>query len=427
MSGRVGAIAVTVLAPVGRLDLSLPAGVAVAEVAAELEGRLGIDHLALHTLLGEPLDPDASVEAQIRDGSVLQLVEKAPLRRPVVYDDVVEAMHDAHVLEGVGDARVGRFATLAASSVALGVGIVATFLLPASALAPVGAAAVAVVLLATAVWSSAATPDWATVLVWGAAGYAAAAAHLAGGPSLSASVPSAVALVSACAWVSFERGRAAVIPLGTLGFCGLPFALVEQSSIFDQSSFVEPVEAVLIAELLAAGFATILLPRLALGFARLHNGLNGTEMEAAIDRGRCALLVGVVSLGIILVTLVPWAMATGSADALLAIDVCLGFLLLARSLPRWEMVSVTLVLGSAALFIGVLMATALLESWRLPFAAAGFLGAGALWLVSVLPGRYGVRLTILADWTQWLTRLALLPLSVWAFGALHLAREWTPW
>lgn len=90
---RANVVRVSVVAPEGLIDLSLPALVPVAEVSVELATRLGLDPgLTLHTVLGDRLSPEGTVGAQVADGSVLQVIDAIPVRDPLVHDDVEGAV-----------------------------------------------------------------------------------------------------------------------------------------------------------------------------------------------------------------------------------------------------------------------------------------------------------------------------------------------
>lgn len=359
---RAGPVRVSVLASNGRLDLRLPADVSVAEVSAELSARLGLDSdLALCSVLGAPLDPDHSIGAQITDGAVLQLIHNTAVSDVAVHDDVGEAIRAAQVSDAPLGAVATRAASIAGCGLALVVAVVAALVAPVSSALFVGS--VAIVLFGAAIWCSATAPAWAALFGWAGGAYAAAAVHIAGQPTMSV-----------------------------------------------------PVETTLIAALFGTGCAIIILPRLALAVARLHNGLEGRAVSSAVARGHRALLIGVEGVGVALVLLVPIGVRIGPAGALMAVNVVIGFLLLARSLPGWEIVCADLLLGSVALFAGILVALDSHETWRMPSAVAGVLAAIAFALCGFAPDRLRLRLTWLADGGEWVTRFLLVPLGVWAVG-----------
>ncbi len=234
----------------------------------EVVARLGLGSgLALHTVLGSPLDPEADVGSQIADGAVLQLVEATGLDDLIVYDDVTEAV---------------------------------------------------------------------------------------GG---SASSP-------------VHAGREARHAVNLAGSAILGGVVAGQCVGFD--SWHEPRGHVaLVVALLLAGLVTMVLPRLAMAWAGLSNGLEGSELQAAIPRGRSALVALTALLGCALAVLVPIGTAAGPAAALLAIDVALAYLLFSRPPQR-------------------------------------------------------ARLAWFADGAEWLCRFLLVPLAAWAGGLLTSAQGWTP-
>lgn len=287
MSGAAGSIPVTVVAPVGRLDVSLPAGVSVAEVSAELVARLGLGAgLALHTVLGMPLAGGASIGAQVQHGAVLHLTEATGRSDLVVHDDVGEAVASVQRRRDVID-RATEWIQCAPALV-IGV-LVAQFAAPGT-------------------WS----PD----------------------------------------------------------------------PLFD---------SVLVSMLLVVGVAIILAPRLAVTLAGLSQRPDSSRVAAAVKRGRALLGGFIVGLGGLLVVLVPLGLAAGLAQGVLALDVLLGLMLLARSLCRTA-------LGQEA-------------PDGLPFGTAN-------------RGRW--RLTWVADGLEWLTRFLLVPFAVWAFDLIRWAHAWSP-
>ena len=328
-------IRVSVLAPVGRVDLCLPYGVPVAEVTVELSDRLGLDpELTLCTVLGDRLAPEGTVGAQVTDGAVLQLCDATPLTELVVHDDLAEAVRGVMATADPHRDVVNQVRALGGCATA-----------------------------------------WAVGFGCGAGGYAASTAYLA--------------------------SRASLPPL---------------------------VLRALISVLLVAGVAAIWLPRLAVSISGLSNSSGGgSNVNDAVERGHSVLFTGVVALGLVLVILVPAAMTTGPAGALLAVNVAVGHLLFSRSLPRWQMVCATVVLGSLALFFGTLVAVIFHPSWRISIAAVCIACAGALAVFGGAPGRVGARMNWLADGAQWLSGVALLPLAVWALGLFGPVERWFSW
>ena len=209
--------AVTVVGLSRRADLSLPAGVAVAELLPELVGLLGDPgnggaprRWALLRLGGEPLDEERGLEDQgVLDGAMLFLRDATAPPPPPVVEDIVESVAIAvEVRSGRWSAEAARGVLLgAAAAWAVGAAAAAATAGPPdqrAAWAVAGAAGLVLSacaarlarrVLAAAVLALAALPCWAV------AGAAVAAGALPGDALGADGAAAAVAAGAAVAWL----------------------------------------------------------------------------------------------------------------------------------------------------------------------------------------------------------------------------------
>ncbi|QCX28846.1 EsaB/YukD family protein [Nocardioides jishulii] len=161
---------VQVAAPRRRLDVSLPAEVALWEILPEVLRGLGWSHDPSRTVLvtagGKRLDPERGLLGQdVADGDVLTAAHHEEHRPAVLHDDLVEAVHERsrEVLASWGPGSAERAGTLVPLTL---VGLVLVVLLvsrlPAGTSAAVGAGAL-LVLAVTVLMTRAAGPSWAPV------------------------------------------------------------------------------------------------------------------------------------------------------------------------------------------------------------------------------------------------------------------------
>ncbi|MGL5823499.1 MAG: EsaB/YukD family protein [Nocardioides sp.] len=449
-------VRVSVAAPQGRVDVTLPARVPVAEVTAELRSRFGLpDPVQLTTVLGESLDPARAVGEQVLDGSILRLgsVDESD---PLVFDDPADAIAHAAVTDHQGATLVGRVAAPAACALSL-VGALAGFIvLPVTTGRLIAMAAVAATLLMLGVAASASRPEWAGTFGWGAVGYAVGAAAQASGSALTWLAPAVGLVVTCCLWVGMERGRLAIAPLALI----TPMALLGLAAMELPDSRVA-LPTVTILGLIVCAVALMALPRISLALAAQASSgqalaaqalsAGASSARAPSARGSLAwgssaqktstrsepvtlvrqthqwLLVGLASVGALLALLVPLAALFGVASTCLAVDVCVAMMLGARWVPGAPSTCAAVASGLVPVVGGVVTALIWQPPWR-TWAVLGLLiVAGMTAMIAFASARFGTHLALLADRAEWLTRFLLFPLAGWAVGLPSWASAAIQW
>jgi type VII secretion integral membrane protein EccD len=291
---------ITVVSPRRRVDLTLPADLACAELLPEvvrLSGESDQGPPPLHWRLGRlgepPLRPERTLaQSGVYDGDLLYLRAAGQPADPAVVEDLVETIAEAVDTRG-GQWRAGtwhRFAMVAAGTLIAAAAALAgaggrgrAELAGVAAGAAVGLSVAALGLgrrlgqpVAAAALALAALPWWAL-----------AAGVLAGRPGMDPAVPVVAAAggllagaLAAAATVPAATGPglAVALPAASLALCGAAVA----------AAGATPVEA---AAVLAVGLvpAVTALPRLAIGLA----GISGDEdAEVAVQAERTKVAVG---------------------------------------------------------------------------------------------------------------------------------------
>jgi type VII secretion integral membrane protein EccD len=185
---------VTVVTPQARVDVALPPQSTIAELLPQLvrlsDAGQQLDRdqggWVLTRFGGAPLSPGLTVTAAgLRDGDVLYLNPRQRQLRPMLFDDVVDAIASAsQAAPGAWQPRAARLVGIAAGGAAfLGATLLLFSYLSGRAAAPVGGAVAALVLLAGGAALSRAHVDADAGSVCATAGVAAAA--MAGASALA--------------------------------------------------------------------------------------------------------------------------------------------------------------------------------------------------------------------------------------------------
>ncbi|HVQ92352.1 MAG TPA: type VII secretion integral membrane protein EccD [Mycobacteriales bacterium] len=452
-----GLRAVSVAGPHGRVDLSLPADAALAELLPALlrfcQQNPAVDPgypsgWTLQRLGRPPFDPSLSVAALgIRDGEVLHLRPRSlPVPLPV-YDDVLDALADT---AGGSPRRWGpgavRGTGLAAAAGLSGCGLVALAAAgPPWRTPALLAGLVAVTLLGAAAALGRAIGDSlaAAVLGWVAVGYAGLAGllGLAGNRPL-AGLGSAQLLLGSAAVLAATAAVAAALGTGGPGLAGAAVTAATGALAAGMCVAGAPpagAAALVAAVLLAANpllpqaalrLAGLPLPAVPTGPADLRGGPGGPVPPATIGRARGAdrYLTSLLAATAVVAAAatIPLSAAGGSAPPL---ALCAAGLLLLRArlylglaqrlwLLAAGLAGPLIVAGHAAAGAAPDRRTLLL----VPLAAA----AGVALAAALGAGRrrspYAVRL---ADLTDIALTVALLPLSAAVLGVYGRLRGLT--
>jgi len=450
-------VRLTVTAQGRRRDLVLPAHVPVGELVPEVAGLLGAPTPSASggwTLVGSsalPLETEVSLLAQgVADGAVLTLVSTIELRdlaahyggalpgspgftSDEVHDDVVEAL--AHEVGALGP-RWGAATTRVATRVAAGLlsllglgGFVAETLRdPSSQAAPVGAAAVATLLVVVGGILGRVRRDLGTAVavVLCAAPYAALAGLGVGSgdrfgwPLLCAGVGLVtVALVSP---VALGRGhwllQSPLVP-GLVGATvGAAHALVH----------VDPAATTAVLVVVTAVF-TRLVPWV--GLASSGTVLAPGPREGPVARShvrRCLvrahdLVLGVgVGAGVVAIVGAPVLVGLGLPGLGIVLGTGVLSLLRTRQLVLRLDVVLGLVGGGATLVSGAVSALVVHHEWA-PWLTAAVLGAALLTLAAIVwPPSPSARRAQVLELAEGLALGAMLPLLVVVVGLVSAVR-----
>jgi type VII secretion integral membrane protein EccD len=433
-------VRVSVSSGTRRADLGVPGGIPVVELVPELARELGVldagnaSHgFRLVVRGGVLLDPDRSLAAQgVIDGTVLSL-ETVDVTTDKVYDDVVEA---------VADVVETQFAPWTARhSAGTAVGAATVFLLCAAwalftaresgALVAAVAAAVALLLVATAAVLHARTRSASSVALATTALVHAAVA----GTAVKPEAPlwgegliysgAAVAVVGALAALALGRHRLALAAGSVVGAAMVVIGAV--SSVGDV-----PITTVSAVVFVVAVVVGNVLPWLGISTSRLSSHAPRTEAEIAadapeVDRGAVRaqvargheVMIGVAlaSGGVTLLT-TPQLVAAGLWGTLLVVAGHVATLLRTRHSRTRTSVLLAMASGILGLAVAAVAAAQLHPTWRPALAVV--LGAGAAVVVSVavLAPRTRVGLGRAADTVDGVVLVALLPLAAATIGVL---------
>jgi len=430
--GAVGQVRVTLASATRRVDLALPGAVPVAELLPELARAVGL--LAarsahgghrLRTATGQPLAGDVGLLAQgVVDGALLTLLEGIADAAPRRHDDLAEAVRDVveHDLSHHRGPLAGRTA-LGAAVLTLTLGALALLALEEPLRAGAAAAGAAAGLLGGAVLLSRLLPGPGpgVAALGAAAAYAVVAGVLlagrAGVPPVLGGAAGAVA-AGLAGLVGLGAGRVWAIPTVLVGLGGLVVGMSDR--LFDARPAL--VAATLLV-LVVLGSA--LLPRLALGLTPGIGRAGERRHDQPVDLGRLrddvraaheVLLALMVSVGLGVLVLAPFAVALGAAGTTLAVAACLVVLLSARRHRVGAEVAAATVLGVAALLSAAGAVLVLHPTWR-PGTAAVLLTCGVGVLVAgAVPGAGSVRRGRLGDLAEAAAVLSLVPVLAVAAG-----------
>jgi type VII secretion integral membrane protein EccD len=290
---------ITVVTPHRKVDLTMPAGLACAELLPEvvrLSGETDQGPPPLHWVLGRlgepPLRPERTLaQSGVYDGDLLYLRAAGPPVDPVVVDDLAETIADAV------DTRGGRWRTstwhrfamatagalLAAGAALVGAGGRLTVELAA----PAAGSAVALSLAALGLRRLLREPVAAAALALAALPWwALAAALVAGRPGAGPVVP-----VAAAAGGLLAGALAAAAAVPALTGPGLAVALPAASLALTGTAVVAgatPVQAAaVLAVVLVPGVTA--LPRLAAGLAGISSGDEDAEVAVQAEQAKVAV------------------------------------------------------------------------------------------------------------------------------------------
>jgi len=438
-------VRVTVASGSRRVDLLLPGGVPVAELAPELARSVGLLDAAtvyagyrLVTTGGRELAADAGLTIQgVEDGAVVTVVPGVIDPAPKVYDDVVEAMADVveHDLEPWSPVTARRTA-LAAAALLMTLGAVALVIQRHSVVASVAAGLVACVLVlgAVALSRSQREPAAAVAVAWMGVGYAAVAGLLVAWGADVAEDPltttgGAVLLVGLLALLGLGDGRVLMLPAVVVG------AILGAAGLAASGPGWDPA-VVLTSILVLVVLSGSIFPWLALAATgtdveQLYSVADVTADPADIDarqvgadaRTAHEILVGVTAtVGLLLVLVAPFAVSLGLAGMLLGVATSVVVMLRTRQYRTGSEVLAGLasgVLGLGSVAVSMLV---LHPDWR-PEAAIGLAAAGTALLVATLvPRTPSVRSGRWGDLAESVGLVALLPLLVVATGLLAAVR-----
>ena len=421
-----------------QVDLAVPGAVPVAHLLPELARSLGVldvrtahSGFRLVTAAGRVLDSTAGLARQgVGHGALLSLTPvtaDAPVR---LHDDVAEAMGELSQarpgLSGLSGHAPGVTVQQAAGAAVLLLGAPGMAIIGTTG-AAVGAGAVALGLLGVAVVHSRSSPApsrWLTAVLSGTG-----AAHAAAGGSLLAAQAAAGAalpvvgagagavLASVVAMVGLGRGRLLVLPWVLLGGVTLAAGMLVRVT-------GAPIGVVLTMALVLLVLGAGASPGLALAaaganpgpiqepeVAATHGPVDLTELLAQAHVARELLLCVAVTIGVLLLAVVPLAVSQGPPGTLLVSACCLVVMLRTRGHRGGPEVTVALASGASGLVLVAASAFVLEPGWR-PVTVLLLVVVGSAVLVSSLvPTTRPARWARVAEVAE-LVALASLPPGV---------------
>lgn len=437
---------VTVCSATRRVDLAVPGALPVADLLPELARGVGLldgatAHLGYQVcrIDGRVLEQETGLLGQgVGEGDVLVL-EHADAALSPTYDDKAEAVAEAvaHVVRSWTPTATRRAAQAIAATWLLLGGLVVPFG-HASVRTVGGLAAVAVLLLVTAILADRHLGDAATAVMvaWIGAGHA----GLAGFCAIAGSAQGIALLAQPLA-----AGGAAMAGAGFIGMLGrstdraLMLPTVMLGMALGGAGGLIAVGPLPPAEALAGLMAAAVLvgsafPMIAFGVTttkadRLTTRADITTPPQPIDLGQIAIdvrlahhvVLALTSVaGALVVLCAPFAVSRGVAGTVLALGCCV---LVASRTRHYRAASLVAVgVGSGALgLVAVTVAAVLLHpTWRVSVAAAA-ITAGAAVLVAAMGSLGGSPMARrLGELAEAACMLALPPLAVVATGVLSL-------
>lgn len=418
-----------------RVDLAVPGAVPVADLLPELARSVGmLDATIVHagfrlvTTAGRVLDSTTGLAAQgVSHGALLSLMPGTADRPLRLHDDVAEAMGEVTQARPrlSGHAAADTVQQVAGATVlvlgALGMVVIGTVG------AAVGAGAVALGLLGAAVVHSRSSPApsrWLTTVLAGTGAVHAAACgsllapQAAAGAALSmVGAGAGAVLAGVVGVVGLARGRLLALPSLLLGGVAVAAGMLVRTT-GAPAGLVLTIALVLVV--LSAGWS----PGLALAAAGTHAGpIDHPELAATqepVDLTRVAtdaclarelLLAVTVTVGVLLVAVVPLAVSQGAPGALLAAACSLVVMLRTRGHRGGPEVPVALASGASGVALVAASAFVLEPGWR-PVTVLLVVVVGSATLVdSLAPAARNARRARVAELAE-LVALASLPPGV---------------
>ena len=422
-----------------RLDVAVPATIAMVEVIPGFARSLGVldptlvhAGYALRRADGTTVDASLSATAQgIHDGDLLTLVRGVQLAEPRVYDDITEAVID--VTDEHHQAWTPRDNTRTALAVSL------TFLtLCAVLLASAGsdfgrgpfiAAGGAVLLLASAaVLGRLGQAESGLAFGLAASVFAGLGAFLAidsgtvwGWPLAAAGL--AVSCVGVIALVLAPTKRE--INLGPIAFGAIIGAPALVTGLEPDAAV--PAFVVMVA---VAGAVGNLLPWLALSSTRIKvispqsdqdvfsnpGPIDAADIKARAIAGARILTALRLAVGVSVLTATPLVAGESVAGAILTVAAVLGMMFQSRQAYARSAVTVLMALGALGLAATGLTVTARQPDMRTELLVTLLVATGVLVLLTLLSPGARLRLARLADTVEVLVLASILPLGVIAAG-----------
>lgn len=431
---------VTVTAGNRRLDVRLPEAVPVAELVPGLARRLGVlgpDRPAwvVVTSDGRELGADRSLGEQgVDDGAVLALEPPAELSAPMASDDPADAVADAAAVRPRWSPAAGRAAATAGSAAALMLALSALLAGPPSAASGALAVGLSALLLCVRAAVSGSAPMWGVVVAAagclhaGVGGFLLAADRLGGSTfGLPWAVGGlAVALAGSLGAVAARDPVLAVVP-GSVGLVVVVTGTLVQAAALDARA-VHAV-AMVLAVTAMSGFGWLALAAAGVSATVWQSGeadapqppVDSGEMAARVATAGRLLVAALTSVGVVLSLTAPFAVATGTSGALLAVAGSVLVLTRTRHLRAATDVGAGLLAGTAGLTATVGAAIAMHPGWR-PWMVLTAAAAAAVLLVrAVRDTRPSLRWNRSCDLAESALAVALVPLLVVATGLLDAA------
>ncbi|MGQ0625128.1 MAG: type VII secretion integral membrane protein EccD [Sporichthyaceae bacterium] len=441
-------IRITVRSAAARIDLVVPAGVAVAELLPDLAAEVGVldastAHGGYRLVRGDGVAlwaGESLGEQGIVDGDVLLVAAGVDDEAPRVYDDVVEAVADT--VERIWrpwDAGAARWTALTAAIALLGVGAVALGLARDEGV-PVyaGGYVAAVLLLAGGIVLTRARGEHqvGTALAWLAAPYAAAAGLAITPDEPVLRLPLALAgagvfAVGVAGMLALGRTRFALLPplvVGSAaGGCGGALAALEDSRP-GVSAAVVLVVAVIVGALLpmfAVANTGLRPPRPQSNNDLVEDPepLGPGDVEGRLRLGRELSLALSATVALLVIAATPMVVDLGVGGAALAGAAAATLLLRTRQYRTFGEVAIGVGGGAGGAVALIVSAIVLHPDWRPTLAGIGA-GVGVLVLLFALsPQRPTLRLGRVADAAESGALVALVPLAVVASGLLDVVNR----
>lgn len=433
-------VRVSVSSGTRRADLGVPGGIPVVEIVPELARELGVldadsatKGFRLVSGSGSVLDPDRSFAAQgVTDGAVLSLDEVDP-GADRVYDDVVEAVAD--VVETQFPPWTAQHSANTAVSTAVVLFLCAAYALfttrSEGPLVVAVSAAVALVLVGTAaVLHTRGQPVGALAMGGTALVFAAVA-----GSAVRPSVPlwgeglmyvgAAVALVGLLGAAVVGRHRLVLAAGSVVGAVMVALGALAGPLGVSMTTACTGV-------FVAATIVGSLLPWLGISSSRLTTraprtdaeisadvpDVDRSEVRAQVARGHDVMVAVSLATGLSALAVTPQLVASGLSGALLVVAGYAATLLRTRHTRTRTTVLLAMTTGIVGLAIAAIAAAQWHPGWRPTLAVVLGLGAALVVGLAVVAPRTRVGLGRVADTSEGIVLVALLPLAAATVGVL---------